>query len=724
MKEVAPALPPTEDLPPSPKPQPADLPPSTTTTATSTPVPATATLPPASKPVPSAAAAPEAKETGGDEEVDPSKMSLKDRLAFFNKAQTKAAPPPIKPKPAAGGLTWSQRQKLRQEQEAKEREESGSASEVPAAAVPTPATAETPAPAAPAPTPSAKADDDNAKSSGLSAADAANSIGQGGSLKERMAALRAGGAFGAPQEKPVAPPKPSGKIWSRPAAPEKEPEEEGEGDETVERKAKSPMSERGDGPDAAGEQEEGQEGGDTEEEESEEQKEKARRAAIAARMAKIGARGPMGMAAPAPPPKPTRKPTAQSIASPSEERSEPALDPEHAEAPKPIPAEEVPVKSDAVPEEPISSPPTSIAMPAIPRRTAPPRRKGPSSTTPAKPTPSTQEDPVDRTLTVEQTDEEGNVVPPPQVMVADEERPLPKTEEQLAQEKSHVEAGSGPDGAKGAQAAGIALAPSAPDHDGSNLVPTRANLDNSHSDAREADEDEDDDDLMKEASTGNLGVRPQEEIEETGGDNDSEIGSRPGLIGTVPLHPPADDTPDDFDDEEAPPPPPPRMMGLGKDEVELKHEHDAAGRAQPEEVATNEEDVEDEDVPPPPPRSSARPVSTDRPLGPRPIPSPRQSHEQALPTPPVGAVVPPRDDSEDERELDSEGDVDPEAAGVEEDAEEEEDAPPPPPRRQPSMPAPIQTGLPAVPNDPAKSPVNAPRESSNKGEMCRKWAVR
>ena len=46
---------------------------------------------------------------------------MKERLAFFAAAQYKVAPPPpVKPKSAAGGLTWSQPQKLRQEQEAKE----------------------------------------------------------------------------------------------------------------------------------------------------------------------------------------------------------------------------------------------------------------------------------------------------------------------------------------------------------------------------------------------------------------------------------------------------------------------------------------------------------------------------------------------------------------------------------------------------------------------------
>ena len=171
---------------------------------------------------------------------------MKDRLAFFAAAQGKAGPPPpIKPKPASG-LTWSQRQKLRQEEEAKEKEAGGST------------TAETPAPtrvAAPASVESAPAPlsprAEKREAAGLSAADAQTSIGKGGSLKERMAALQGAGAFGQGEEtsKPAAP-APSGKVWKRPAAPEPTSDDEIDEDGAA---MKSPTGEDGDSLAEAGE---------------------------------------------------------------------------------------------------------------------------------------------------------------------------------------------------------------------------------------------------------------------------------------------------------------------------------------------------------------------------------------------------------------------------------------------------------------------------------------
>ena len=196
---------------------------------------------------------------------------------------------------------------MRQEQDAKDREAGGGA-----VAPLAPATACDPPvmPEDPTSPDSASQKKENA-GAGLSAADAQNSISKGGSLRERMAALKGAGAFGTPPEKPQAP-APSGKTWKRPPAPEPEPAEEGEetadGAESV-MKAKTLALEEGDTLAAAGGEMEG-------EEEAEEEKEKAKRAAIAARMAKLGGRDPMGMAIP---PKPTRKPTRDVTQSPSEE---------------------------------------------------------------------------------------------------------------------------------------------------------------------------------------------------------------------------------------------------------------------------------------------------------------------------------------------------------------------------------------------------------------------
>ena len=642
---------------------------------------------------------------------------MKDRLAFFNAAQTKAAPPPpVKSKPAASGLTWSQRQKLRQEQEAKDHEAGGggpppsnkaplapSGSSEPSAL---PTTSAPSATATPSDTP-AQASTESAESkerSGMSAADAASSIGQGGSLKERMAALRAGGAFGQPEEPKPVPPKPSGKVWLRPPAPpepepEPEPETEGGGEEgTAVEKVKTPVGEGGNVLEG-----EGKEGGE-EEEETEEEKEKAKRAAIAARMAKLGARGPMGML----PPKPTRKPTREATStstSPAEEKVEPTAITED----KMSQAEQVP-NVPAPSTKQATSPPTSVPIPAVPRRAAPPRRRGPALSSNVPTATTAREDPPEPENRFEKIDAEGNIQPPPPVMVADEEPPIPKTEEQLASEKEQERAGAGERGAEGAVAAGIALMPTddvkAEDHSAQQepmLVGSVGGADreatgmavvkhedggivNDEDKSQEVEEGINEggaehDEIMGEFAKGGLGPQSPEEKMEP--------------IAMVPLHPPAEDestTMSEKDDDDVPPPPPPRMTGLPKDEVEMKHDHDAVerqqadlGRREHNEVAEKEE--EDDNAPIPPSRSAARPVSMDKPSGPRPKPSPGKQ-ERSLPAPPTGhEMVPPRDEEEEDRELEGEGDVE---------SEEEAASAPPPPRRQPSMPTPIQIGVPTL----------------------------
>lgn len=144
----------------------------------------------------------------------------------------------------------------------------------------------------------------------MSAADAKNAIGAGGSLKERMAALKGIGAFGGGGDKPPAPapPKSDKPKWKPPPAVQMSPpigaeddNDDDEGRQHVPRVVSPPVvvdqeEESGDG------KEEGEGEVDAEEEE------RQRRAAIAARMARLGgARVGMGPPVfgkkPTPPPK-------------------------------------------------------------------------------------------------------------------------------------------------------------------------------------------------------------------------------------------------------------------------------------------------------------------------------------------------------------------------------------------------------------------------------------
>jgi myosin tail region-interacting protein MTI1 len=116
-----------------------------------------------------------------DEQPTPQKKvgSLRDRIAAFEKQSTaQPAPPPPVPRAKPAGISWKPKQ--------------------------------------PSP-PSSPSHNDveqvtnivpGSRTGGMSAADARESIGQGGSLKERMAALQGKGAFGAPPP-PTVPPKPA-----------------------------------------------------------------------------------------------------------------------------------------------------------------------------------------------------------------------------------------------------------------------------------------------------------------------------------------------------------------------------------------------------------------------------------------------------------------------------------------------------------------------------------
>ncbi|WVF68909.1 hypothetical protein IAT40_003682 [Kwoniella sp. CBS 6097] len=842
---------PAAEAPPSPKLEPATLPPASVpppSQPAAEPSESSQPKPNASAPEPTAVPAATATQAPGDSPPRP--QSMKDRLAFFAAAaQTKAPPPPIKPKPATGGLTWSQRQKLRQEQEAKEREEGGSSAATAPSSHPAAAPAAAPLISTSSEPAAAASNDekDEKEGTGMSAADALSSISKGGSLKERMAALQGHGAFGGGNaggsaEKPP-PPVSSGKVWKRPPAPpapEPELEPESETDLPTESRQpkpekelsagseslKSPVTEEGDALAKEGAEHEGEQ----EEEEDEEEKEKARRAAIAARMAKLGARGPMGMMPPGPaPPKPARKPTREpenATSSPVEEKKE--LIPAVSEAAPGSTDTDATAETKAEPQSPAvastetaaSEPaavPKSVPIAAMPRRTAPPRRRGPaasSATAASSASPEVaRQDPVEPENRFENTDEDGAPVPPPQVMVPGEEKPLPKTEAGQQKEAADERRGKEVGGLEGAAAAGIALAPVSPAEQKSQNTPSQqlepevderqskplvGAIGNADSEDRgtgavalqegegeiidinaspqEVEEGipeggDEKDDIMREAEQGRLDFEVDDSppLEEG-----APTPLSPDPIGMVPLHPPAPEGADY--DEDEPPPPPPRRRGMSLDipldELEMKHDHEHAHDIDRSEHAiVTEEDghdqEEEEEIPPPPPRRT----SVDRPLGPRPLPSPGKSNP--LPPPPTGnPLVPPRDEDEDEDEEEDEiatvgqtGDAEDEeaapplpphrhatqssASNVDEDEEtappppparsipppaseptedEEETAPPPPPARQPlaptqsvaeseetpapppparkpSLPAPLQMGVP-VPASGPKSPVS------------------
>ncbi|KAH9841703.1 uncharacterized protein C8Q71DRAFT_344536 [Rhodofomes roseus] len=301
---------------------------------------------------------------------DPPKKpgSLRDRIAAFENKGTAAPPPPApRPKPA-GGVSWK------------------------------------PRPRSPPPVSNASSDEalEAAKAAGMSAADAKTSIGQGVSLKERMAALQGFNAFGGSAASP--PPKPATEKpkWKPPpvvspppadddekeeiAKPAVVPESESEGD-VQEHK---PVTEG----EPTGEEGEGQAEPDLEEEE------RQRRAAIAARMARLGG-ARVGMAPPVFGRKPDiKKPEAPKVADEEhrEQESAPAVSPPAVVSP-PETASVTSQKSDptatdyfeskdpehlspeSAPTPPVRSP--AMPVPAGPRRAAPPRKRAPKSPSPA-----------------------------------------------------------------------------------------------------------------------------------------------------------------------------------------------------------------------------------------------------------------------------------------------------------------------------------------------------
>ncbi|ODO10042.1 hypothetical protein I350_02267 [Cryptococcus amylolentus CBS 6273] len=696
-------------------------------------------------------------------------QSMKERLAFFAAAQDKPAPPPIKPKPAAGGLTWSQRQKLRQEQEAKEREEAAARGE----------SAPAPVSAAPAPTlpePVEQAPKEQQEGAGMSTADAVSSITKGGSLKDRMAALQGSGAFGQQQEKPP-PPAPSGKVWSRPAAPPQPDTEVAKGEEGASREGDGTVPE---GTEAT-----------HDDEESEEAKEKARKAAITARLAKLGARGPMGVMPTAPP---VRKQSTKSVTSPSVEKAEPVA-PESSSnddgAPVATPLAAAVPKEAPESETESAAPPKSIPIAAVPRRTAPPRRRTAPRTTSSNPAPESETPPMpERDVRLETKDAEGHPVPPQQVMVANEEAPLPKTEEQLETQRQQEQRGESIGGLEGAQAAGIAV-----DTPGDGAEqPEQVELEEDREIVESLGEKPEPavafigaDDTEKEKATAGpdpiesipaqkqvvegdeKDVVPQErpqsilktdDLDRDSADKDRSGPLSPSPITTVPLRPAGPDSPVSPVNAEEPPLPRARRMTIEDmplDEVERKHMHEQTHET-PVQWAPLARDpspsktVEVDAAPPPPPRRSL-----DKPAGPRPLPSAPtaivseeapavparnpdralsqvdapEHHARALPPPPPEAVPP--QDEEEEGQAVGLGDEEVEAVPDEEEDEESNTSPPPPPVRKETLPSPVQVGVPTparappVPVSPVKpkmvdsptrsrtletSPVTAPAEKS------------
>ncbi|KZT67308.1 hypothetical protein DAEQUDRAFT_729355 [Daedalea quercina L-15889] len=294
--------------------------------------------------------------------------SLRDRIAAFeNKGATAApAPPAPRPKPA-GGVSWK------------------------------------PQPRSPPPASNDEASSAS-KPGGMSAADAKVSIGQGGSLKERMAALQGlhafGGSAASPPPKPatekpkwkpppvVSPPPADGEEKDEAAMPDATPE----GDHDVQEQV--PISESGH---AEGE-------GEGEAEPDPEEEERQRRAAIAVRMARLGG-ARVGMAPPVFGRKPDiKKPEVHKAEDEHEEKvaeAAPVVSPpiEPTVASPPETASVSLQKSETAatdyfeskdsghlsPESGSTPPVRSPAMPvpAGPRRAAPPRKRAAKSPSPA-----------------------------------------------------------------------------------------------------------------------------------------------------------------------------------------------------------------------------------------------------------------------------------------------------------------------------------------------------
>ena len=200
----------------------------------------------------------------------PKPGSLRDRIAAFeNKPAVAPGPPAPRPKPA-GGVSWK-----------------------PKAPSPPSSPQASPGSAEHAPNPEKKV------VSGMNASDAKDSIGLGGSLKDRMAALQGRGAFGALDGGAPAPPKPATQKpkWKPPPV-VSPPDDDGEGETPSSNARESvkpalPIVQKGpedESPktDAGGEPAPAPDGGEEAEQLDPEEEERQRRAAIAARMARLG----------------------------------------------------------------------------------------------------------------------------------------------------------------------------------------------------------------------------------------------------------------------------------------------------------------------------------------------------------------------------------------------------------------------------------------------------
>ncbi|KIK71373.1 hypothetical protein GYMLUDRAFT_52464 [Collybiopsis luxurians FD-317 M1] len=312
----------------------------------------------------------------------PKPGSLRDRIAAFEKAAPSNAPPPA-PRPKPGTVAWK------------------------------------PKPATPPDSPGATGDVSSSQpkkiGGGMSASDARDSIGKGGSLKERMAALQGKGAFGGPPP-PVAPkPAIEKPKWKPP--PVVPPSDESEGKEVPTEKldisTSPPVKSPGEELNQSLSENEVSDAGprpEAEEEEKEadpEEEERQRRATLAARMARLGGArvgmGPPVFGGPAykkPQPKPeevSNESVSESVKSEESSLKSPvALEME----PGSLKSDEEVKKDYFQPERKSSnassllspessssattSPrvPSSMPVPAGPRRAGPPRRKAKSPAPP------------------------------------------------------------------------------------------------------------------------------------------------------------------------------------------------------------------------------------------------------------------------------------------------------------------------------------------------------
>lgn len=514
-----------------------------------------------------------------------------------------------------------------------------------------------------------------------------------------MAALAGAGAFGG-GDKPKGPPPPVAskpRVWKRPEQPVVADEAGGAGEDHADRGESSGAGATAAVPsESVGHVSESQgtpTGGDEQvpqgEDEDEEKREKERRAAIAARMAKLGGRGVMGMpmgigmpmgGAAKPPvahkPEMEHSEEADVVASEGKDDSETKNAPEEPSASAP-PEEQAPVGSTAttVPALP-SAPATSIAMPAIPRKAGPPRRKPPTRTDTggsgisgaASPVgarddgsaPNLQSGPSQQPSALTEREScpiQRDDVPSPTTEGDDREIPLPKTEEELAREREYEEAGRGPRGAEGAERAGIALAsvggtvqgeagrketplPAPVHHERSLPPPPPPAADDEDFGEPDADEDEDEDedandDIMKQAASGGLLAHSTDaSAAQVAVDTAQPVGFQPlqspaPSTSALPESTPAAQT------MFSPPSAPQNLLGVPKDEVEMKNEGQVA------------EDTEDTDAPPPPPRMASGADEGERikPAGPRPLPP---SPARASTLPPSSSGVPQESAHEDD----------------------------------------------------------------------------